>query len=93
MYAIRSYYDSDARRTCIADLAELVGVVERRQNLFANSLCRIAGLVRIFRITSYNVCYTKLLRGTTTKPHSTAECALFEGAGFPGFPFAQSGET
>ena len=65
MYAIRSYYEgplfladttvnSDPAPQTIADTTVLVANEVRR--------FKIEPRIAIFRITSYNVCYTKLLR-------------------------------
>ena len=55
MYAIRSYYAHvDAMRDAVA-----VGEDERRPRI---GLRLAEGEQRLLRITSYNVCYTKLLR-------------------------------
>ena len=69
MYAIRSYYGNDPA-VFDADAVILAGPRERREKQgfdFPLHHGRLAGAgdpfgERVFRITSYNVCYTKLLR-------------------------------
>ena len=58
MYAIRSYYD--ARRIARHDLVERVATRERLVGCNRNRRTRRQSSES--RITSYNVCYTKLLR-------------------------------
>ena len=66
MYAIRSYYEYDPNRTAnIALLHYLDG--EKRYiiapvSLKAGDMVESGEKADINRITSYNVCYTKLLR-------------------------------
>ena len=75
MYAIRSYYDIYTQKYEL----KKSGIILKPVNVyfavfrdsFQNELQVISSLLRkwknekdsIFRITSYNVCYTKLLRG------------------------------
>ena len=97
MYAIRSYYESrlitDPLRTLAYGtdasfyrlIPQIVVRVETKQEVI--DLIRMAGSQRLPRITSYNVCYTKLLRGwrwlawyDTAQPdlssRATASCTL-----------------
>ena len=66
MYAIRSYYDRGEFLATVAgdgvDMAHQRGG-QRPGNLFQAVVARdVAEAVVVGRITSYNVCYTKLLR-------------------------------
>ena len=66
MYAIRSYYDALARglaeQACLTDEASAM----ERVGIFARMVEGRADNIKVTRpedrITSYNVCYTKLLR-------------------------------
>ena len=59
MYAIRSYYDSPAAYTVLSVIKTMCSLVTASFDT-AVSLNNIS--VKMNRITSYNVCYTKLLR-------------------------------
>ena len=74
MYAIRSYYESlplvhqgKVRDSYAVDDRHLLIVATDRLSAFDVLLpTPIPGKGRVLRITSYNVCYTKLLRSPTT---------------------------
>ena len=60
MYAIRSYYD------CYQEFDEVLALARNPDIRFVFSNTTEAGITYVaedHRITSYNVCYTKLLRG------------------------------
>ena len=74
MYAIRSYYadlrkieetiDGSIGRPHIADYLVKKNIVKSRQDAFDKYLVK-CDVPKFPRITSYNVCYTKLLRSTS----------------------------
>ena len=65
MYAIRSYYGNELALTWVDNIASETGyVIERTSEKQADweFLANTDANVSKYRITSYNVCYTKLLR-------------------------------
>ena len=69
MYAIRSYYDNapyayddiDEKGLCVHNLTFLPSS-SIAFNIIINIISKPGDVVLVTRITSYNVCYTKLLR-------------------------------
>ena len=64
MYAIRSYYGLDLyeEKQTRKEAREASEKLELRSDLVENDLSQLTDLLEEYRITSYNVCYTKLLR-------------------------------
>ena len=73
MYAIRSYYVPRRRHRCEGERCGRDGArVDEQREVAVDEVGRV-----LSRITSYNVCYTKLLRhdGRAAQPHFTGDPA------------------
>ena len=64
MYAIRSYYDIGSI-TIDEDLMETADLLENEKVQIVNNNNGARLETYVIRITSYNVCYTKLLRNAS----------------------------
>ena len=83
MYAIRSYYEGGEVETLllarVVDACVAAGARPALPGEFTRRAVAAGRLDLVHRITSYNICYTKLLRRPRVRPESLWRAAATRG--------------